>query len=318
MACPRCGNNNRRELAPGLFRCNGGAGDVVAGWVPAPGAGPGVGPTPLVPGPVPGHVCGYEYREAVAGSSSGSMDRCFCGLLAIGFCQAMECGVGFCADHRQKVKDSDGSVVWWCEPCSDNLAKRNRRRREQRRQTRIAELQAIEHLVERVVATLGAFARLELSGGIDGDAYYHRIEVMNTDQDAINEVLPGSIDDGTSWRGVAGLADADVARWFAGAALERGVPTVEHQHQYPVHKRTRLLRRRCLDHWVDGPSRAVWALTAETRVDTEGSLEGPIAGVTLIKMAQVLGYPEAPTRWSIGSPPAPDDEMQGRPHRELR
>ena len=87
MACPRCGGEDRKLVAPGYFECTS-LMPVMQGLTPA-----GV--------PVPGSAsCGHRYQEGAPVSATGT---CTCRTFAIGTCG--QCGRPICGDHSRLADD---------------------------------------------------------------------------------------------------------------------------------------------------------------------------------------------------------------------
>lgn len=85
MACPACGGDDRRAIAPGFWECTSPL--VSERWVPA-GPGGSMRPERTV------RPCGHRYHEG--GGVTGTT-TCACGTFAIGLCA--ECGSAVCGDH---------------------------------------------------------------------------------------------------------------------------------------------------------------------------------------------------------------------------
>ena len=88
MACPTCGGDQRRTIAPGYFEC------LSERFVPVnePRIDGLISPTDRVT------VCGTRYQEGVG----QSVDKCFCRTNAIGEC--FRCGVAVCGDHSDLLE----------------------------------------------------------------------------------------------------------------------------------------------------------------------------------------------------------------------
>lgn len=84
VRCPKCGGQQRRQLAPGYWECQ--TDVLIPGMVPSPTGA-------LLPGPL-NATCGHRYQEG--GERVGDA-QCYCGTFAIGTCK--RCGRAVCGDH---------------------------------------------------------------------------------------------------------------------------------------------------------------------------------------------------------------------------
>lgn len=103
MACPICGSDVRRLIAPGYYQCTA---DVVIGVT-----GDNL--------PVPGE-CGHRYQDGGGSSSHQHADLCACQTIAIRYCG--RCSTPLCGDHGATF---DGR--WHCSPCVKALKEQEKR-----------------------------------------------------------------------------------------------------------------------------------------------------------------------------------------------
>lgn len=238
----------------------------------------------LVPGPVNG-TCGHRYQD---GSGRVSDAQCECGTFAIGICK--RCDRPVCGYHS-----TIESGVRLCAPCRSIVADERKAAWKQSRDARIAELQAIEHPVEQLIATMGAFVRLGHTGGYDGDPYERTI-TWGTDWGAINQVIPGTFDEKCEALEAnvrIACKDADIAQWLANVAFERGLPTTEIRHSRQVYESKGLLGRRTVVRRVDEPPTAGWEF-GDATVEVDGSFKGRFTAISLVRISRQLDYPESP------------------------
>lgn len=96
MACPQCGGQSRRQIAPGFYECT--TELQISGYAPVPGATGA--PVPLQP-----HfsvaVCGNQYQEASPAPGTAA-ETCSCSVFAIGRCS--RCSTPLCGHHLYRVQ----------------------------------------------------------------------------------------------------------------------------------------------------------------------------------------------------------------------
>lgn len=143
-----------------------------------------------------------------------------CGVIAVGRCSA--CGDAFCRTHQAVYVSSSVPVRDGCSRCSaQKLAEvqaEEERVRSERERT-IHELSEIPHPIERLVRTVGVFARV--ANKHDDDRSFSHTEITLTD----------GITDAATRDAILALASRDrevhttghIASWFAAYSLDNGL-----------------------------------------------------------------------------------------------
>lgn len=140
MVCPRCGGDQRTQLAPGFFECTTESMRMVPSGAP-PGRGDSMRPIY--------ERCGHRYQE---GSVSHGL-LCSCGMLAVGVCP--RCSSTYCGRHMGVLIDRQQL----CESCAAEV---QREAEDAAAQAHEAQLAAMPEATPAAIRT-----RLENGGRLD-------------------------------------------------------------------------------------------------------------------------------------------------------
>lgn len=201
MACPRCGGEDRRVIAPGYFEC--------ASLIPVT---QGLTPAGV---PVPGSAaCGHRYQGGTPVNAAGV---CACQTNAIGTCA--ECARPVCGDHSELAEDKR-----ICVTCLQARATQEMDAVASSHAEVIAGLQAVANPVERLLRTAWYVVNATYNshvqrrtGASGNDLYTVFPEFAGAPSGKIRR-------DGQYWKVPKDHWDsAEIGRWFVSAAARRGI-----------------------------------------------------------------------------------------------